>query len=170
MTSPPPRARPGDHPDFFRWPAPEGRSRESEIRLDAEGRFFHEGALVEHPGLAAALHAWIDRHPDDGRPILTNGWDWTYFVVDDVPLFIRSVDEDGTLSLSNGRSEPLAPARVVEGAHGALYVTTASGLEAKFTRSAQASLAPFLVEVDGGVALSLGGAVCVPRPRGAGER
>src|SRR5580700_1822488 len=64
--------RPADHPDFFRIAPPEGRSRESTIRLDAEGRFFHEGARVEHPRLEAAMHTWIARHPDDGRFILTN--------------------------------------------------------------------------------------------------
>ena len=69
--------KPGDHPEFFRFPAPEGRSRESTIRLDAEGRFHHEGNVVEHPKLAEAFHTWIARHPDDGRYILTNGYDWT---------------------------------------------------------------------------------------------
>ena len=40
--------KPGDHPEFFRFPAPEGRSRESEIRLDAEGHFHDHGERVEH--------------------------------------------------------------------------------------------------------------------------
>ena len=83
--------KPGDHPDFFRLPPPEGRSRESTIRLDENGHFFHEGERVEHPGLEAAMHTWIARHPDDGRFILTNGYDWTYFNVDDVAYFVRSV-------------------------------------------------------------------------------
>ena len=39
--------KPGDHPEFFRFPAPEGRSRESTILLDREGRFWHDGELVE---------------------------------------------------------------------------------------------------------------------------
>ena len=59
--------KPGEHPEFFRFPAPEGRSRESTIRLDGEGRFFHDEALVEHPKLRDALHTWIARHPEDGR-------------------------------------------------------------------------------------------------------
>src|SRR5580704_9868593 len=83
--------KPGDHPDFFRFPAPEGRSRESSIRLDANGHFWHDGAPVEHLGLADALHGWISRHPDDGRYILTNGYDWTYFSVDDAPYFVRAL-------------------------------------------------------------------------------
>src|SRR5215831_11787750 len=98
-------AKPGDHPEFFRFPAPEGRSRESTLRLDREGRFFHDEAPVEHPKLAQALHTWISRHPDDGRFILTNGYDWTYFTVDDVPFFVRSLRDDAgeaVLTLSDG--------------------------------------------------------------------
>src|SRR5689334_6224664 len=105
--------RPGDHPDFFRFPAPEGRSRESTIRLDAEGHFWHDGAQVEHPKLEAAMHTWIARHPDDGRWILTNGYDWTYFIVDDVPFYVRALKiKPGAgidLVLSDGSTEPWRP-------------------------------------------------------------
>ena len=104
--------KPSEHPEFFRFPAPEGRSRESTIRLDHEGRFFHDDVPVEHPKLRDALHTWIARHPDDGRYILTNGYDWTYFVVDDVPYFVRSLradDGDAILVLSDGTEEPLDP-------------------------------------------------------------
>ena len=83
--------RPSEHPEFFRLPAPEGRSRESTIRLDAEGHFFHDGAPVEHAKLADAMHTWIARHPDDGRYILSNGYDWSYFTVEDAPFVVRSV-------------------------------------------------------------------------------
>lgn len=153
--------KPSDHPEFFRFPAPEGRSRESTIRLDGEGRFFHDGAPVEHPNLAAALHTWIARHPDDGRFILTNGYDWTYFAVDDVPFFVRSVRDEGgdaVLVLSDGTEEPLDPRTIRLGADGALYVTVKQGdakrggpFEAKMTRFAQTQLGPFLSEQDGDV-------------------
>lgn len=146
--------KPGDHPEFFRFPAPEGRSRESTIRLDSEGRFFHDGALVEHAGLAAALHSWISRHSDDGRYILTNGYDWTYFTVDDAPYFVRAVREtdDGlALVLSDGTEELWDVARTRVGDGGALYATVKAGarggpFDAKFSRHAQASLAPYLVD------------------------
>jgi hypothetical protein len=161
--------RPGDHPEFFRFPAPEGRSRESTIRLDAEGRFFHDGALVEHAGLAAALHSWIDRHPDDGRYILTNGYDWTYFTVDDAPYTVRSLREnEGTLALvlSDGSEEAWDIRRTRVGDGGALYATvkpdTRGGpFEAKFTRHAQTALAPYLVaeEHSGRPAVSVRGKV-----------
>lgn len=150
--------KPGDHPEFFRFPAPEGRSRESTIRLDAEGRFFHDAMPVEHPKLAAALHAWIARHPDDGRYILTNGYDWTYFTVEDVPYFVTSVrddDGDAILVLSDGTEEPLDPSTLRPGKRGDLYLTVkrdAKGgpFDAKLTRFAQTQLAPFLSEAGDG--------------------
>src|SRR5205085_5202357 len=85
------RMKPGDHPDFYRFAPPPGTSRESTIRLDADGKFWHDGQRVDHPALERALHGWIARHPDDGRFILTNGYDWTYFQVDDAPYTVRSV-------------------------------------------------------------------------------
>jgi hypothetical protein len=149
--------KPGDHPNFFRLPPPEGRSRESSIRLDAHGRFWHEEGPVAHGRLAAALHTWIRRHPDDGRYILSNGYDWTYLTVDDAPYFVRRLriePERVVLELSDASEEALQPetARIGEG--GALYASVkrdapCGPYEAKFTRHAQASLAPVLVEVDG---------------------
>ncbi len=148
--------KPGDHPDFFRLPAPEGRSRESTIRLDAQGQFWHDDRRVEHPGLAAALHSWISRHPDDGRYILTNGYDWTYFTVDDAPYIVRAVriePERIVLTLSDGTEEPWDPGEARIGADDALYAVVkhfaAFGpYEAKLSRHAQASLAPVLSEAD----------------------
>lgn len=160
--------RPADHPEFYRWPAPEGRSRESTIRLDARGRFWHDGALVEHAGLGAALHSWIGRHPDDGRYILSNGYDWTYFTVEDAPFRVDGVRFDGDLillRLSDGSEELIAVETMHAGPDDALYVQvkgSAPGgpFEAKLTPHAQASLAPALVEMEGGgVGLRIGGRV-----------
>jgi hypothetical protein len=166
--------KPGDHPEFFRFPAPEGRSRESTIRLDADGRFWHEGALVKHPGLAAALHTWISRHPDDGRYILTNGYDWTYFTVDDAPYTVRSLHVEPhavSLVLSDGTEEPWDPGATRVGGDGALYATVkraARGgpFEARFSRHAQASLGPLLVEGPAGsVSVRIGSSLVGLPPR-----
>ncbi len=145
-------------PEFFTRPPPPGRSRESTITLDADGRFRHDGDLVEHPRLAEAMHTWIDRHPLDGRPILNNGYDWTYFTVVDVPYFVRSVLDDGAgfplVVLSDGSTEPLST-QVRLGAHDTLYVQVKGAApggpsEARFSRHAQAALGPYLVEHDAG--------------------
>jgi hypothetical protein len=158
--------KPGDHPEFFRFPAPEGRSRESTIRLDAEGRFFHDGERVEHPGLEAAMHTWISRHPDDGRYILTNGYDWTYFTVEDVPYFVRGVriEPDAVvLRLSDGSEEQwnAHETRVSGDRIVTLVKRAARGgpFEARFDRHAQIALGPVLDEEDGRPVARIGGEV-----------
>jgi hypothetical protein len=144
--------KPADHPEFFRWPAPEGRSRESTIRLDGRGRFWHDDELVTHPKMAQAFARWIARHPDDGRYILTNGYDWTYFTVDDVPYFVKAVHIDAQrveLVLSDETREPLDMTALELGDNGALYVKVKNGaFEARFTPEAQTLLAPVLVGED----------------------
>jgi len=154
--------KPGDHPDFYRFAPPPGTSRESTIRLDADGKFWHDGARVDHPALEKALHGWIARHPDDGRYILTNGYDWTYFQVDDAPYTVRSIHlapESVVLGLSDETEERLAPETLRSGAGDALYAKVKGGrFDAKFSRHAQTSLAPLLEETpDGGVAIRIGG-------------
>jgi hypothetical protein len=150
--------KPGDHPDFFRLPPPPGRSRESSIRLDAEGHFFHDGAPVEHAAMAAAFASWIARHPDDGRFILTNGYDWTYFQVEDTPFFVESfrLTADGpVLRLFDGTEEPLDATTLRLDAEGRVRLRVKGGaFAAKLTRDAQLGLAPFLTETPQG-ALSL---------------
>ncbi len=165
--------RPGEHPDFYRLPPPEGRSRESTIVLRRDGRFWHDGAPVEHAGLAEAWHAWIARHPDDGRIILTNGWDWTYITVEDTPLSVRAVEHEGDgvwLRLSTGARAPLDPGTLIEDDDGSLVttVTHAGGaFDARFTRHAQAELAPALVERDGAILVRAFGHEAAPAHRGA---
>lgn len=155
--------RPADHPEFFRFPAPEGRSRESTIVLDADGRFHHEGALVEHPGMARAFASWIDLHPDNGRFILNNGYDWSYFQVEDVPFFVLGVREEAgrlELRLSDGSESPLDPAALTLGARGALYTPVKNHkFRARFTQAAQIALGPWLLEAENGdVLMEIAGA------------
>jgi hypothetical protein len=146
--------KPADHPEFFRFPAPEGRTRESTLRLDSRGRFWHDGKLVEHAGLAAGLHSWISRHPDDGRYILTNGYDWTYFTVDDAPYAVRTIRIEPSrvvLLLSDGTESTWEPETTRVGPDDALYAAVKADArggpyEAKFSTHAQASLAPLLEE------------------------
>jgi hypothetical protein len=148
--------KPADHPDFFRLPPPPGRSRESTIRLDAEGHFWHDGRRVEHAGLEAGLHAWIGRHPDDGRYILNNGYDWSYFAVDDVPYVVRALrvaPESVTLVLDDGSEEVWQPGETRVGPGDALYTvvkrsTPGGPFEARFSRHAQGALEPLLVPGD----------------------
>jgi hypothetical protein len=158
--------KPGDHPDFYRIAPPPGTSRESTIRLDGDGKFWHDGQRVDHPSLEKALHGWIARHPDDGRFILTNGYDWTYFHVDDAPYTVRSIrllPDAVTLELSDETEEPLAPETLRVGRGDALYAKVKGGrFEARFSRHAQTSLAPILEDAsDGSLRLRIGAATHV---------
>ena len=145
--------KPGDHPEFFRFAPPPGASRESTIVLDREGRFFHDGQRVEHPALEKALRSWISLHPDDARPILTNGYDWCYFRAEETPMFVDAVvpnaDGTATLRLFDGTEEPLDPASLSVAADGVVHARVRSGtLEARFLRHAQTGLAPLLISAD----------------------
>jgi hypothetical protein len=152
--------KPSDHPEFFRFPAPEGRSRESSIVLAADGRFFHEGEPVTHPGMHQAFASWLQRHPDDGRYILSNGYDWTYLTVEGPARFVRAVrSADGRpeLVLFDGLEVPLDPRDLRSDAEGKLSVALARGEPASFTAAAQLQLAPWLEERDGVVGLQIEG-------------
>lgn len=148
--------KPADHPDFFRLPPPPGRSRESAIVLDESGRFFDHGQEVEHPGMQAAFRSWLDRHPDDGRPILNNGYDWTYITVEGPAFRVRAVrrtDAGLVLALDDGSEELLGGDVWVE-SDGALWVTVKGGrFQARLEPGAQASLGDVLVETPNGLAL-----------------
>jgi hypothetical protein len=182
--------KPGEHPEFFRFPAPGGTSRESSIRLDREGIFWHDGARVEHPKLRDALHTWIDVHPDDGRFILNNGYDWTYFTVDQTPYFVvavgavasgepvspvipghseASIEQGVSLKLSDGSEVPLDVDALSEDENGVLFARIqhkGKPFEARFSRHAQTQLAPMLVEDESGqVGLRKGARVVIPPRR-----
>lgn len=138
--------------------------------LDAEGRFWDEGERIAHRGMQEAFATWIRRHPRDGRYILCNGYDWTYFRVEDVPYFVRAIGggpESPTLALSDQTEEPLDPARLRLGARDAVYAWVKGGaFEARFSPAAQLELAPFLVEArGGGVAVCVAGQTCLLPPR-----
>jgi len=77
--------------------------------------------------------------------------------VDDAPYFVRALRIDGggvTLLLSDETEEPWEPGATEIAESGALYTTVKAGarggpFRAKFTRHAQASLAPVLTDVGG---------------------
>ena len=162
--------KPGDHPDFYRFAPPPGASRDSTLRLDRDGRFWHSGERVDHPALERALRTWIARHPDDGRAILSNGYDWCYFQVDDAPLFVDALRIEGegvTLVLFDGSEERLDPATLSVGEDGVVYARARGGaLEARFSRHAQTQLAPLLVSGEP-PRLSIGGREIELPPRAA---
>ncbi len=145
---------------------------DSGLVLDEEGRWFHDGALVEHAGVARAFHRGIERAPD-GRYLVRVGPDWCFVEVRGAPLQIvcAAVDrEAGTaeLTFSNGLVEPLRP-ETVRANDGILYCTASTGLQARFSRSAQVALGALVEEGPQGLVLRLG-AASHPIAQGPPER
>jgi uncharacterized protein len=137
----------------------EGRSRETTIRRDAEGRWFHDGEALEHPNLERAFDRWVER-AEDGRFCLKNEINWAYITLEGAPFFVRSVrvlPSEIVLLLSDDRQEPLEPASLREGPDGALYCDVRGGTyTARFERHAMQQLEGLLREDDHGVYLALG--------------
>jgi hypothetical protein len=167
--------KPGDHPDFFRLPPPPGRSRESRIVLDEHGRFWNGPVPIDHPGMATAFASWITTHPDDGRFVLTNGYDWTYFTVKDAPFLVRHVSTTPggpILRLFDGTEEPLDPRGVTVSEEGVLYARVKGGrFEARLSPAAHKEMVDVIVERGAGVPHVRVGAEEHPvRLRSAGEK
>lgn len=142
-----------------------GRSRETPIRRDAEGRWFHANDPLEHPNLVRAFDSWIER-AEDGRYCLKNDINWAYFTLEGAPFFVRSVDvsESGVrLHLSNGKAEPLDPATLRLGPEGALYCDVQHGtMAARFDRHAMFQLEPLIGEDALGATIRIGGITVHP--------
>jgi hypothetical protein len=147
-------------------PALLDRLREaSGLRLDAEGRFWHQGSPVEHLRTIEVLHRGLHRAPD-GRWATRIGSEWGYVAVDDAARFVRRVEPEGSgvrVWLLTGDelllpASALAAGALATGAQDALYLRLPDGERARLTRAAHLSLLPLLGEEQGGWTLSVGGA------------
>jgi len=138
-----------------------GKSRETNIRRDAQGRWFDGAEPLLHPKLVRAFDRWLER-AEDGRFCLKNDINWAYVSVEGAPLFVRTVTigSDGAVQLtfSDERSEPLVAHSLRQDRAGALYCDARGGqLVAQFDRHAQQQLEPLLREDADGVYIALGG-------------
>lgn len=119
--------------------------RRTGISLDREGRLWHEGAEIAHPGLRRALLRWLDRR-EDGRAILRlDQRRYAYIDVEDADLLALSARWDGDrawLRLTDDTEEELAYATLESGAGNALYCRVRGGrLTARITTPAYYVLA-----------------------------
>lgn len=146
------------------------RLRQSGIRLDREGRFWHEGAEITHPGLRRALLRWMDRL-DDGRAVLRlDEQRFAYVDVEDASLLATSARWDGDraiLTLNDGSEEELDCASLEVGDDDALYCAVRGGrLQARITTPAYYVLAERVTEAPAGTfTLRAGGHDHPIRPR-----
>lgn len=145
---------------------PPGRTRETKIRRDAEGRWFNDEVEVTHPLLKQAFDRWLGWAPDgSGRYCLSNDINWAYVAIEGAPRFVRKVAiDDGAvrLGLSDEREAALDPGTLRQGADGALYCTVEGSLVARFDRHAMMQLASIVEEDASGVYLTIGARVVRP--------
>ncbi len=138
----------------------QGRTRETRIRRDAQGRWWNGDDPIDHPRLVRAFDAWIDI-AEDGRYCLKNRVNWAYVTIEGPPLFVKHVelsDEQAVVELSDGTAERLDPATLRQDATGALYCSAREGtLAARFTPDAMQRLEPIVREDEKGVYLALEG-------------
>jgi hypothetical protein len=143
-----------------------GFSRETTIRRDAQGRWFHDGQPLEHPSLTRAFDRWVER-AEDGRYCLKNDINWAYITLEGPPFFVRSlqISPGGQvlLALSNDRSEPLRAESLRMGEDGAIYCDVGDGLPARFDRHAAVQLEPLIGEDERGVFVEVAGRLVRPK-------
>ncbi len=131
------------------------------LRLDRNGRFWHEGVEVTHPRLRQALLRWLDVR-DDGRDIVRlDAERYAYVDVEDAHLRAMSARWDGDrvrLVLDDGADEELAYDTLAAGRDDALYCRVRGGrLRARLTTAAVRALEDRIEEVPGGYALRAAG-------------
>lgn len=132
--------------------------RQSGVRLDAEGRFWHEGGEVKHHGLRAAFWRWLDRNPDGRYVLRLDGERFVYLDVDDAPYAITSLRLEGPrvfVRLSDDSEEELAydtvHLRAGDQHGGHAYAKVKQGrFEARLTSAAWGALGE-RIEEEGGV-------------------
>jgi hypothetical protein len=118
------------------------RLRRVGLWLDRNGQWWHEGAMVAHEGLSAALSRWLDVL-DDGRYIVRfDGDRYAYVEVEDAPYVVRTIEidrRDGVrvyLKLSDGRTEELNYGSLRIGADNVMYCRVRGRFPARFSRQA----------------------------------
>jgi len=119
-----------------------------DLRLDAEGRWYHEGIAFEHRRLIELFDRGLDLHPETGEPILRVGDRWCYIRADDVPFVVRALHLEGaTLVARLNTGEHVALARdalELRGEH--LYARLDDRRVARLDRATHKGLATMLSE------------------------
>ncbi len=142
--------------DAKRWHTRE----DSGIRLDRDGRWWHDDERVEHPKIIEAFNTGLVP-TEDGRFKLQFGWDWCFVEVEDAAYRVVAVDArpDGIgLRLSDRTSELLDPETLALDEEGVLSCRVKQGrAKARFTRDAQFAFGEFLDDDDGQLVVRAGG-------------
>lgn len=122
--------------------------RNSRVTLDREGRFYFQGALVEHPRVQRLFHRGL-RPAEGGAIVLQVGEQWCYLEsVEDTAWFVEKAAVAGDrvlLTLADGSTEALDPATLSR-RDDRIYCVLSHGRRARFLRAALLTLAPWIDE------------------------
>ena len=140
---------------------PRWHTREdSGLRIDRNGRWWHDDEPVEHPNIIEAFNRGL-KVMDDGRYQLHFGNDWCFVAVEQCGFRVLAVDEaEGerlSVRLSDRTAEWLDVGTLTEDDEGVLVAKVKDGKAcARFSRDAQFQLAERCEEVDGEYAVRVG--------------
>ncbi|MBW1754662.1 MAG: hypothetical protein JRD92_05260 [Deltaproteobacteria bacterium] len=138
----------------------QGRTRETELRRDARGRWFSGEDPINHPNLTRSFDSWIDR-AEDGRFCLSNSINWAYVAIEGPAYFVKDVEpapEGVGLVLSGDLRERLDPASLRQGPEGALWCAVREGrCPARFDNHAVSKMSDSIREDEDGVYLLISG-------------
>jgi len=134
--------------------------RQTGLRLDRRGRWWHEGEPVEHERLKQALFSWLDRL-EDGRYVLRLDQErFAYVEVEAEPFIVRAVDlEAGPqgvrvhLHLNDGGGEELAYGTLAVAPDNALTCEVRGRFRARFSSGATTALGELIEETAEGFSL-----------------
>jgi hypothetical protein len=145
--------------------------REYRYRVDREGRIFHDGTEIVDPQVLRFFLRAMKRTPEGRYLVLCQG-EHNWFEPDDTAFVVQRLRLDAgagglravELRFAGDYRESLDPATLAVEEEQLTCRIRKGGLTARFGRVAMQQLAPFLMEEDGRVVLSLDG-VSHPVPR-----
>ncbi len=133
----------------------------SQIFLDKEGRWFHEGVEITHRRTVELFNRSLVAD-DEGFFFLVAGRERAPVEVEDTPFLVKSIERVGeggcVLVLSDKSEEPLDPSTLVVSGENVLYCLVKKGrMRARFTRPAYYRFLEDLGEDEEGFYVKLGG-------------
>ncbi|MFH1491035.1 MAG: DUF1285 domain-containing protein [Pseudomonadota bacterium] len=136
------------------------------IRIDKEGRWYHNGTEMIHRDFIRLFYEHLERE-ESGRYLIRLGDECCYVEVEDTPFVVLSVTHQNPgeaekeafrLSLSDDSSEKLTPETLSVGDGHVLYCRVKDcSYPARFARPAYYQLAEHIMEEKGSYFLPLNG-------------
>ena len=131
-----------------------------DIRIDANGKWFHEGELIERERIVAMFANVLTRF-DDGSYGLVTPAEWGHISVDDAPYLVTKMEQDNSDDVSVIRlTTSLGDTVVLDADHPLImrhkdgedrpYVMIRKGLDARINRSVYYQLAEQSIETEDG--------------------